>query len=98
MSDYEYSGPRIPRTPANEHVVRLRFRRQVDAVASLRFKDAVKAWADTDDGAFPDKERIRRQVIAELHTLCRALDGWGSVDPDTILEPEWMRQLGDSFE
>lgn len=98
MSDYEYTGPRVPRTPANEQMVRLRFNRRVEAIASVRFKEAVKVWAEADEGVFPDMDQIRRQVAAELQVLCRGLDGWGAVDPDTVLDPEWMYQLGDTFD
>lgn len=77
MSAYEYSGPRVPRTQANEQRVQLRFRKEVEAIAETQFKEAVKLWALADEGMFPDKEQIRRQVAAELETLCWGLDGWG---------------------
>jgi hypothetical protein len=44
------------------------------------------------------KGRITREITAELETLCRALDGWGAVDPDTILGPNWKYELGDMFD
>lgn len=94
MSDYEYAGPRVPRTPVNEAKVRLRFRRTVEAVTSARYDDAVRAWAATNQGPFPSKDEIAREVTAELQTLCLALDGWGAVDPDDIMEPEWKSELG----
>lgn len=98
MSHYEYNGPRVPRTQVNEQHVQLRFRREVEAIAVTRFKEAVKVWALADEGRFPDKKQIRRQVAAELETLCRGLDGWGAVDPATILGTDWMYQLGDTFD
>ncbi len=94
MSDYEFNGPRIPRTPVNEAKVRLRFRRTVGAVTAARYDEAVRAWAAANDGPFPRKGQIAREVAAELQTLCLALDGWGAVDPDDIMEPEWKRELG----
>lgn len=98
MSEHEYNGPRIPRTPHNETQVRLRFRRHVEAVAGARFDEAMKAWAAADDGRFPNKDQIRREVAAELETLCRALDGWGAVTPDTMLGPDWEYDLRELFE
>ena len=94
MSDCEYTGPRIPRTPKNESKVRRRFRRTVEAVCAARYDQAVKAWAAANQGPFPSKDEIRREVTAEIETLCLALDGWGAVDPDDIMEPEWRRELG----
>jgi hypothetical protein len=94
MSDDEYTGPRIPRTLENEHQVRLRFRRTVGVVTAARYDEAVRTWAAANQGPFPSKEQITREVTAELETLCLALDGWGAVDPDDIMEPEWKRELG----
>ena len=94
MTDYEYAGPRIPRTLENEHQLRLRFRRTVGVVTAARYDEAVRTWAAANQGPFPSKEQITREVTAELETLCLALDGWGAVDPDDIMEPEWKRELG----
>ena len=30
--------------------------------------------------------------------LCRALDGWGAVEPDTVLGPDSKYQFGDLFD
>lgn len=98
MSDYEYTGPRIPRTRKNEALARLRFHREVESIVAFRFDEALKAWAVVNEGRFPDKDEITREVIAELETLCRALDGWGAVPPDTILGPDWKYELGDLFD
>lgn len=97
MSDYEYTGPRIPRTPENEAHVRLRFNREVDSIVELRFDEAVKVWAAANEGRYPDKVQIRRHISAELQTLCRALDGWGAVRPDTILGSDLKFRFGDLF-
>jgi hypothetical protein len=94
VNDYEYSGPRIPRTPETEHRVRRRFQGTVKAVTAARYDEAVRAWALANHGSFPSKEQITREVTTELETLCLALDGWGAVDPDYVMEPEWRRELG----
>ncbi len=98
MSDYEYTGPRIPRTTENERRVRHRFHRTVESVTAARYDEAVRAWAAANQGPFPSKDEIAREFTAELQTLCLALDGWGAVDPDDIMEPEWKRELGDLFD
>ena len=88
MSDYEYNGPRVPRTHKNEIEVRRRFLWKARAITDVRCDEAVQAWAEADEGRFPDKKQIMQEVSAELETLCRALDAWGAVDPDFVLGPE----------
>ncbi|MBK6761761.1 MAG: hypothetical protein IPG68_00040 [Micrococcales bacterium] len=97
MSDYEYNGPRVPRTPVNEAKVRHRFHKEVESIVAYRFDEAMKAWAVSNEGRFPNRDQITRDINAELETLCRALDGWGAVPPDTILGPDWKYELGDLF-
>lgn len=58
----------------------------------------MKAWAQSDAGDFPDKNQMKREVIAELETLCRGLDGWGAVDPNDVMEPEWNPEFGECFD
>ncbi len=98
MSDYEYNGPRIPRTPVNEARVRERFQKEVEAIVTFRFDEAMKAWAATNEGRFPSRVEIAQVVTAELETLCRALDGWGAVEPATILGSDLRYRFGDLFD
>lgn len=98
MSDYEYAGPRVPRTPENEEIVRSRFDRAVAANVNFKLDTAMEAWAEADEGSFPDREQITRAAIAELEVLCRALDGWAAVDPDEVLGPERRPRLGRFFD
>lgn len=98
MSDYEYNGPRVPRTLVNEARVRRRFHEEVNAVVAFRFDEAMKAWAQTNEGRFPSRDQIAREITSELETLCRALDGWGAVEPDTVLGPDWKYKFGDLFD
>lgn len=98
MNDYEYSGPRIPRTPENEAMVRYRFNTEVQAIVNFRFDEAVKAWAMSNEGKYPDRDQLSRDIAAELMTLCRALDGWGAVEPETILGSDLKYRFGDLFD
>jgi hypothetical protein len=93
VSDYEYNGPRIPRTPANEAEVRYRFNKEVEAIVDFQFQEAVQAWAMANEGKYPDRDQLSKGIAAELMTLCRALDGWGAVSPDTILGSEWKYEF-----
>jgi hypothetical protein len=88
MSDYEYSGPRVPRTARNEFEVNQRFRYLVTGITDIRYREAINAWAASDEGAFPTRAQIEREVVAELETVCRGLDGWGAVNPDSVFPPE----------
>lgn len=98
MSDHRYNGPRVPQTPENEAKVRARFNAKVETIADSRHEAAVKAWAEANEGRFPDKDQITRGVAAELETLCRALDGWGGVDPNDVMEAEWNPKLDGFFD
>ena len=98
MTDYEYAGPRIPRTPENEEIVRARFDAALTANVEFKLQLAMEVWAEADQGSFPDKRQITRTATAELEVLCRALDGWAAVDPEEVLGPKHRPQLGGFFD
>lgn len=89
MDDYIYSGPRVRRTPQSVAAVTWRANRLIEAETQRRYEAAKQQWATESTGSFPDVEAIAASVTADLETVCRALDGWAAVDPETVFGPEW---------
>lgn len=87
MAEYQFSGPRIARTAASESSVRARAHQLIRAIAEEKHRQAVARWAADNSGQFPTRSQAEQEAIAEFQVLCRGLDGWAAVDPDTVLGP-----------
>lgn len=85
MTEYNYSGPRVPRNAHTVSAVRRRATRLIEEITASKFNAAVADWAVTNDGPFPDRAALHQEAIREVEILCRGLDGWGAVDPDDVL-------------
>jgi hypothetical protein len=61
----------------------------IGEITNRKFQEAVALWAATNDGPYPDRSAIWREAVQEVEILCLGLDGWGAVDPVSVLGPEY---------
>lgn len=90
VSEYQYTGPRIPRNAVTVAQVRRRAYTLIAEITDRKYRAAVAMWAVSNDGPYPDRQALGREAEREVELLCFGLDGWGAVDPIDVLGPRHL--------